>query len=537
MIAKHYLPLATFMLMALCTPAQDADKDFQTKTVSIFKNGSAFFLKTGKVNTTDGIYRMTENIPSALFGTLWINSPTGDLKHISGYTDELKSQKVYQAKTFGQILRMNQGKRIKLHIGEDEMVEGVVEKFEEEKDSAESSRHILFDEIVTLRSNDKWLTFKASEISRIEFVEKPELFSSFETKKEKPVISIRFNSSKTEQPLDMMYLENGLSWTPNYLIELIDDKSASLTLLAEVVNQAENINDAEINFVVGVPNFRFANKLSALVDFINTFTPSLDASRFSNVAPAQTLNYGIEQDFDFQPGFDPASGEIGSAEEDLYFYTLKNISLKKGGRGHFRIFKTKIDIAHIYECNLETNSTSQNYYQKDFFFQPDDVNQVFHSIKLNNKTTYPWTTGTALVVKDPAKAKPISQDQLNYTPVNGNSFVKLTLAPDVKIKHAEKEINRQDKAMKNPADNRYYLDLLTVEGQVKIKNYKAKKIDLNVRRTIIGQLLESSAEWLKSERVNRTGSQNGTTDVCWETSIGSGEELIITYTYKVYVPD
>src|SRR5690606_36628096 len=98
MIAKHYLPLATFMLMALCIPAQDADKDFQTKTASIFKYGTAFFLKTGKLNTIDGFDRMTENIPSALFGTLWIKSPTGDLKHISGYTDELKSQKVYQAK-------------------------------------------------------------------------------------------------------------------------------------------------------------------------------------------------------------------------------------------------------------------------------------------------------------------------------------------------------------------------------------------------------------------------------------------------------
>jgi hypothetical protein len=156
---------------------------------------------------------------------------------------------------------------------------------------------------------------------------------------------------------------------------------------------------------------------------------------------------------------------------------------------------------------------------------------------VNNNTTYPWTTGAAMVVKGPESAKPISQDQLNYTPINGNSFVKLTQAPDVKVKHAEKEIDRQDKAMKNPADNRYYFDLITVEGQVKIKNYKAKKIDLNIRRTIIGQLLETSKDWLKSDRVNRSGSQNATTDVCWETSVGSGEELVITYTYKFYVPD
>ena len=121
-----------------------------------------------------------------------------------------------------------------------------------------------------------------------------------------------------------------------------------------------------------------------------------------------------------------------------------------------------------------------------------------------------------MVVKGAESAKPISQDQLNYTPIHGNSFVKLTQAPDVKVKHAEKEIERLDKAMKNPADKRYYLDLVTVEGQVKVKSYKAKKIDLNIRRTIIGQLLETSTEWLKSDRVNRTGNQNATTTcVLW----------------------
>jgi len=39
------------------------------------------------------------------------------------------------------------------------------------------------------------------------------------------------------------------------------------------------------------------------------------------------------------------------------------------------------------------------------------------------------------------------------------------------------------------------------------------------------------------EMVNRSGSRNPTTDVCWETSIKPGEELVITYSYKIYVPD
>ena len=57
------------------------------------------------------------------------------------------------------------------------------------------------------------------------------------------MLKIDFSTEKPEQPLDLMYLENGLSWSPTYLIELVDDKTANLTLRAEVVNNAENINN------------------------------------------------------------------------------------------------------------------------------------------------------------------------------------------------------------------------------------------------------------------------------------------------------
>ncbi len=537
MLFKNYLILSFFAILTFPGLAQDAEKDFGTKSISIFKNGSAFFLKSGKVKTQDGSYRITENIPAALFGTLWIHSPKGELKHISSFTDKVETKSQNRVRTFEDILNINKGKKVALHIGKNEIIEGIVEEIENVIDTSSELNLIYPNSIITFRTSDKWLTINTSEIRRVEFLENPNQLSEYKTINNKPIVKIDFSTKKEEQPLDLMYLENGLSWSPNYLIELIDDNSANLTLRSEVVNNAENINNSEINFVVGIPNFRFANKLSSLVDFINTYTPSLDANRFSNTLQTQSLTYGIEAEMDFQPDFFTSDNEVGSSQEDLFFYNLKNISLKKGGRGHYQIFKTKIDIAHIYECNLETNSTSKNYYQKDYLFQAENKNKVFHSIKLTNETNYPWTTGAAMVVKGTEIAKPISQDQLNYTPIKGNSFVKLTQAPDVKVKHAEKEIDRQDKAMKNPADTRYFLDLVTVEGQVKIKSYKAKKIDLNIRRTIIGQLLETTTEWLKSDRVNRTGSQNATTDVCWETSVGPGEELIITYSYKIYVPD
>jgi len=537
MLLKNYLSLILFFMFSFSVFSQDAEQDFNTQSISIFKNGSAFFLKSGTVKTQDGSYLIKENIPSALFGTLWIHSKTGELKHISSYYEEIKKNRQKRATTFEEMLRINTGKKVKLHIGKDEVIEGTVEEVVNKKDTLIDFNLIPPSAVITFKTSDRWLTLNTSEIRRIEFLEKPNQIVKFQSNDDNLVVKVEFNTKKTDQPLNLMYLENGLSWAPNYLIELIDDKAANLTLRAEVVNDAEDIENTEINFVVGVPNFRFTNKLSSLVDFFNSYSGIHDIQDFSNIT-MQTMSYsGVELTTASMSDFNNSDKPIGSAQEDLFFYTLKNIFLKKEGCGHYPIFKTKVKIDHIYECNLEVNKTSKYYYQKTFLFHSDYKNKVYHSIKLNNETNYPWTTGTAMVVKGTESAKPISQDQLNYTPIKGNSFVKLTLAPDVNIKHAEKEIERQDQAMRNPAGKKNYLDLVTVEGQLKIKNYKSKKIDLNIRRTIIGQLQESSIEWLKLGRVNRSGDQNATTDVCWETSVEAGEELIITYTYNVYVPD
>ena len=538
---QKILYLLTFSIFILSQGiSQDASKDFKTKSISLFKNGSAFYLKSGTVKVNNKRYRITKNIPSALFGTFWIQSPSNTLNFVSSFNDQVAESTQTRTTNFAQMLSANLGKRVRLHIGKDEILEGTVEQVEKIKKVKDNTALIpdqfIINNILTFRTDTKWMTISVTEIRRLEFLEKPNQVLETQTIQNKPVLELNFSNTKKDQLVDIMYLQNGLSWTPGYLIELIDDEKAQLTLRAEVVNNAEDIENTDINFVVGVPNFRFANRLSSLVDFYNSYVPVVN-NGFSNALQAQSnVGYAVEQDAVFSDFNTVASQVTGSAEEDLFFYNLKNFSLKKNGRGHYPIFSKKIDIAHIYECNLSANNANQKYFQQNFLFSPDNSNKVYHSVKVNNDTEFPWTTGSAMVVKGIKDQKPISQDQLNYTPIKGHSFIKLTEAPDVKVKHAEREIQRQDRAMKNPQNKNYYLDLVTVEGQLRIKNYKNKKIDLNIRRSISGDLISSSSKWLKAERVTRNG-QNQITDVCWETSIDTGEELMITYQYKVYVPD
>jgi len=526
--------LVGFILLSHSVKAQDVKKDFKTSSISIFKNGTAFFIKSGEVSASNGVYRMKKNIPPALSATFWITSPDDQLAFISSYVDTLQVPQKTVANSMVDLINANLGQRARLHIGKDEIIEGIAEDIGRNDPKTQSKDHPL----ISLKMDGRWMSILKNEIRRIEFFEQPNQLLEWNKQEIKPVLEVNFASARKKQSLQMMYLSRNLNWTPTYLIELIDEEKARLTLRAEVVNNTEDIENTDVNFVVGVPNFRDANQYSKLVDLTLEELSGrglLQPQSFSNTIRAQTYTEYNRALPAQEIIADEGSGLAGSSAEDLFFYTLKDMSLKKGGRGQYPVFTATLDIAHIYECNLPANNERKNYYQNEYLFQPSP-NPVYHSIKVNNKTKYPFTTGPALVVKNDGETKPISQDRLNYTSINDHSYVKLTEAPDVRIKQAEKATKRTERVKKvTRQNNEYYYDLITVEGQIIAKNYKNKKIDLNLRRAIIGDLQKSSKEWLKAERINTSGSLNKTTDVCWETSLKAGEELTIDYTYQIYV--
>ncbi len=80
-------------------------------------------------------------------------------------------------------------------------------------------------------------------------------------------------------------------------------------------------------------------------------------------------------------------------------------------------------------------------------------------------------------------------------------------------------------------------DAVTVEGTLKIKNYKNKDIPLAIQRTVIGEVLLAS-DAAKSEKLAEViRSVNPTSHIAWHLSLKSGEEKVITYRYKVLVRD
>jgi hypothetical protein len=536
---KRQIILSSLAILAACltSPAQNASS-LQTKSVSVFKNGQTFFIKSGSVNVQGNKWMLLEPAPAALYGTLWFHSPEGTLSRVSSYPDTLREKKQESAVAIYELLRANIGRNVSGFIDKEQTFAGKIVDVSPASLDEKGQPVYTNASIVTLADAtlpDRWMTIPANLIRYMTFSQgKPNLQIEREKTKFQHRIELAFSNNKASQPLDMMYLANGMNWAPQYLLELNTEKTATLTLQSEVANDLEDLKDTELNLVVGVPNFQFANRMAYLVDFLSVISPVVRNYNYSNALATQTMAYDSDVAYNYAPPPPPVDFE-GSSNEDLFFYTLKNFSLPKGGRSMQTIFRENVDIAHIYECQLPPNDENIGFFEEKFLFTPGQNLKVFHTVKAANNTRQPWTTASVLVMNKQGESRPISQDLLTYTPTGGNTFIKLTEAPDVKVEQAERELSRQRGAY-NDKRRGIVLDLVQVEGKIKVNNYKMQSLDLRLQRMIAGTLKNSSVKWQKDEIVNPNNPVNRRAKVVWETAVKAQGELEIIYTYEVYVP-
>lgn len=535
-LKKMSLSLAasiTFVATAYCQPG------LKMESVSIFKNSSAFFVKSGQVTTKDKKWEVVgDTIPNALEGTFWVGSPTNELSILKSFLQDKEVSGLVSS--YADMLLANDGKRIRLmRAGDSIWIEGKV-KVLQIKNPDPREPNIKSSTLYAItQNNGATAMLTGSQInsaSRMEFIDAPNFTNS--SIKRMPVMQAQFTTAKALQPINLMYLSNGLSWKPEYKIELTDENKARLSLQTVIINEAEDIEVAKLNLVAGVPNFKYATSISSFLNLLGQNAYRYNANlaipqNFMNVATNEAYGYAADIDIINDPAPAPRPAE-GTAIEDLFYYTIDNVMIKKGERAILDIFSAEVPIQHVYEAILGANSAS---YTTAYSFEQRKL-AVVHTIELKNTSSYVWTAASAMVVKNiNGKISPISQDLLKYTSLKDDVNVKLTEAPDVSVKFSEKEINREvnKKSVKESNNRVRYYDLVTVEAEIEIQNFKAKDIRMDTKRATIGKLLETSEKWLLAPRLQNYDSYNPYTDVCWELDVKSGETKKIIYKYEIYV--
>ena len=507
----------TLLIMSLNISAQS---DLKIKSISIFKNGESFVIEKGSVKTDNKLYRLTQT-PNALFGTLWFRGLTSKVDQVTSKLDSVTTTKDEQAKTFSQLLYANVGNQLTITTTDGNTYKGIVDNFE--TDFA----------IAIIKTDSKWISISPSVIKNIEFGFKPKTIAKLVEKENKPVFDIQFSSGGTQE-LEMMYLQNGLSWVPTYLLELVSETKAQIRLQAELINDTQDLKNTDINLVVGVPNFKYSSQPATLLSFLSKIEPNYSyTQRNQSVLMGQMLsNASVSYGSSSSQSIGSDNGNDNSdATGDFYFYQIKNLTLPKMGRGTYPLFDNTVNIKHIYECILTDANNSSNNYSSNYSFEPQ-MADVYHTIEIQNETKTPFTTGSILII-DNQTQRPLAEDMLKYTPINQSSSIKLTTSPDIRVKEQE-NITRTQEAEKKA--NGYTYNLLTIESEVTITNSKKEDVAMMIKKVLDGKIQKASIKYTDSQKPNSDRYViNPVDNLEFKIDIKAGQTYKFSYTYQKYM--
>ena len=531
----------------------------KTVAVAAFKNGLAFVVRQGTVRLQSGTGRITP-IPNASLGTLWLapGESNTSLDEVVAYHYNVATER--NLASLAEVLQANVGKTVTVTysmnmkdytgnivgIRESDSVAGKPEPMVN-PDGAPDAATLAATakpQFLLLRIDKKLIALPLGSIANAVLPEDTIFHEKVEQQRSALRFKVKGGSDKTD--LTMGYLEHGLGWTPSYLISLNDDKTAQITMQAVVMDDAEDLKDTDVFFVVGVPNFVYANTPSPMSLQQNLLAFMQDAGRrdadnfrrYTNSIAGQLVISDEERNafHGDEATFAQTVSELsGGPEEDLFLYTRSGVTLARGERATYNVFSTSVGYEHIYEWEVQDQPRVDGYGR---VIQPNTnpstpdaaaLNSIWHSIRLKNASKFPWTSAPALVISG---TKPVSQDTLPYTPKAASSNLRITIATDLRSSHEEREVARQQDIPRRHG-NQY--DLVTVEGNLKVKNYKSKEVRLSVGKTLRGAVESQSDEGKAVKLGEAIQTDNPISRLTWEVSLKPGEERVLTYRYKLWV--
>lgn len=135
-----------------------------TKSISVFKNGQAFYLKNGTLKPTNGKYLLPDPAPQALYGTLWFNALDGSLARVASYPDTLRKQKTEAAVAVWDLLRNNIGKTATGFVDDKNAVTGKIISVSPSYKDEKGELYFSNASLVTLQSQQGiWTTIPAGK--------------------------------------------------------------------------------------------------------------------------------------------------------------------------------------------------------------------------------------------------------------------------------------------------------------------------------------------------------------------------------------
>ncbi len=534
---REILTLGAALLAATGSWAQGA---LPIKEVTVFKDGHAFVLAEGVLPVKDGAATLGE-LPSPVLGTFWPYA-TGGASLVSVTAGQKSVAGEHPAANLSELLMFNLGKPAMIR----------------ELDGAPyRATPVQLTGNLVLLQTDKGV--KAIDLGRIREV----TFTS-DLKKTSPQTSLESQLTLNlagvggeSATVGVMYLQKGLRWIPGYKIDLDGAGKAHVKMQATLVNELADLKNTNMNLVVGVPSFAFKDTTDpiAIQKTVAALSPYFDGNlRTSNAL----VNSQIVSNGNFyaanQAGAvtaPPSDPEVTGSDqnEDLFVFSLKNVSLKKGERMVLPIAEFDLPYKNVYTLELRPSPTRNA--QGDYDGSPQNAELIKlaaaprakHQIRLTNASPYPLTTAPALILRN---GNIVAQGTATFTSKGGTSDIGLTDATDISIKRTDKETLRVPSGRK-VSDGGEEWQKVSMAGKIELCSYRGEPTEIEVTRFVLGKVEtaaldgtisaldpladDSVPDWLGSyggfERIRFTGLGK----IFWRATLPPGGKTCVSLDY------
>ena len=494
----------------------------KVRSVSVFKNGLGFFVREGEV-TLDKGWCLSKEIPPAAFGTLAIYS--ADKDKMVDIVGAGKGQVVAFDDVDAPATDVARRDRLTASLG---LNLELTHKRDEETLSVAGKLKSVGPKYAILQASKSTFAVPIKAITKMAVLDLPirvHLTNADNVDNAAKKSAVKPANGKAK--LGMAYLRKGVTWIPEYSLRILDDDTAELTLRGTLINEAEDLVHCDVNFVVGVPHFVHTQYLApiAVGQLIRSIgahaAPANVRSQISNRAML-VRNSNVSPQI-MERRVQPRSGNLSSATgnlpslkgpggTDYTVYTKKDLTVRRGEKAIVTLFRRKIKYSHIYRWALP--------------------GKLQHNLVLHNSTPTAWTTGPCLAT---SKGSPLSEDMLKYVPQGGSGELPVTTAINVANSQRETELKRAKKAYNPTNHTSGFLDLVTLQGKITVRNFEKKPIKVIITKTVPGKPTEVTDKGTISMDTNKLKlvSRQGT--MSWTIEVDPGETKELTYVYERYV--
>jgi hypothetical protein len=520
LVVSFCLFAATPLLADPATPLTSLAK-MPVKEITVFKDGHAFLLHSGKMPTDASGNVILDALPQPVLGTFWPYSADKNAK-LTAVTASVRKIKLDRtALSLRELIEANIGAGVtitEIPIAPNEKdaqpikysatILSIPTQSGEELEAASppnsGEKLPVKGNIVLVKTNTGIKAVSIDRIVDVTFNNPPATNLAHEEFRNLLTLKLDWGNKPIEKQADvgMLYLQKGIRWIPNYKVTIDGKGQATIRLQATLINELTDLDDVTANLVIGVPTFAFAAtpdpmalqqtiaQLSQYFAQPGQLGNNFDNSNFamSNSIMTQSARMGeVRQPAPQVPAdLGPEVASQGK-NEDLFLFQVKHVTLKKGQRMVLPVAEYALKYKDIYTLEIPITPPPEVMRAFDNARRGEvarllNAPKAMHKIRLFNKADVPLTTAPAMIVSND---RVVAQGMMNYTAIGASFDLELTTAIDVHVNKSDEETKRIPDAEKWNKDTYMRLEMT---GKINLTNYSQQPVELEVTRHLLGNL-------------------------------------------------